>query len=37
MEYVLIYAKNSTAFHANKPKEDYSIEKFDTKFTELTD
>ena len=37
MEYVLIYAKNSAEFHANKPQEDYSIGKFDTEFTELTD
>lgn len=35
MEYVLIYAKNSSEFHANKPQEDYSIEKFDTEIIEL--
>ncbi len=37
MEYVLIYAKNSNNFHANKPQEDYSIGKFDTEFIELSD
>ncbi len=37
MEYVLIYAKNSNKFYANKPKENYSIDKFDTEFIELTD
>lgn len=35
MEYVLIYAKNSNEFHANKPREEYSIEKFDTEIQEL--
>lgn len=37
MEYVLIYAKLSNMFNANKPKEDYSINKFIYSFEELTD
>lgn len=36
MEYVLIYARDSNEFHANKPKEEYSIEKFDTEIQELS-
>ena len=36
MEYVLIYAKDSTRFKANKPMEEYSIDKFVYEFEELT-
>jgi len=36
MEYVLIYAKKKENFNANKPKEDYSIDKFIYEFKELT-
>ena len=36
MEYVLIYAKKKDCFVANKPKEDYSIDKFIYEFEELT-
>lgn len=36
MEYVLIYAKNASMFHANKPTEEYSIDKFIFEFEELT-
>ena len=36
MEYVLIYAKDSTKFQANKPTEEYSIDKFIYEFKELT-
>lgn len=37
MEYVLIYAKNRDLFRANKPKEEYSIDKFIYEFEELTE
>lgn len=37
MEYVLIYAKNAYKFSANKPEEEYSIDKFVHEFHELTD
>lgn len=36
MEYVLIYAKDSSKFQANKPAEEYSIDKFIFEFKELT-
>lgn len=36
MEYVLIYAKNKSKFIVNKPKEDYSVDKFIYEFKELT-
>lgn len=34
-EYVLIYAKNSIHFEANKPSEDYSLDSFCNKIIEL--
>lgn len=37
MEYVLIYAKDAGEFKANKPQEDYSIDKFVYEFEELTE
>lgn len=36
MEYVFIYAKNANLFRANKPKEDYSIDKFIYSIDELS-
>ena len=36
MEYVLIYAKNKYLFKANKPSENYNIEKFKYTIKELT-
>lgn len=37
MEYVLVYAKNSGSYSANKPAEEYSIDKFIFEFEELTE
>lgn len=37
MEYILIYAKNKNKFEANKPKEEYAIDKFVYEFQELTE
>jgi len=36
MEYVLIYAKNKFNFKANKPSDEYNIDKFIYSFEELT-
>lgn len=36
MEYVFIYAKNANYFKANKPKEEYSIDKFLFEIEELS-
>lgn len=37
MEYILIYAKNSTLFKPNKPFSEYSLDAFKYKITELTE
>lgn len=37
MEYVLVYAKNNMSYSANKPAEEYSIDKFIFEFEELTE
>ena len=36
MEYVLIYAKNKFLFKANKPSDEYDVDKFIYSFEELT-
>lgn len=35
MEYLLIYARDKSVFKANKPSEDYNLEKFKYKINEL--
>ena len=37
MEYILIYAKNSTLFKPNKPFSEYSLDAFKYKITELNE
>lgn len=37
LEYILVYSKDKTKFKANKPEEDYSIDKFVFEFKELTE